>query len=146
MTSSISIDSRRISGVYALGQWFKVKINSFRLDHYSLIDFPCDHLRFGDEDVSYKHGKMREPIQSTYELGSRYPESDYQGRGYVSGSTGAQWIDRNSGETITVSLAEIKGWRMVDEATATEACPYLSRDEALKDREAYMAMKRNRKG
>lgn len=141
---SLAIDSRRISGVYALDQWFKVKINSFSLDDYELMDY-YERQQFGEEYTSYDGEFRRNTRYDWYCLGKAYPQIEqtvspgdgYSREAHMSGFAGAQWTDAETGETVSMSLMEIKAWRQVSEAKATEACPRLSRQKAEIDEAAY---------
>ena len=139
---SLSIDNRRISGIYALGQWFKVKPGTFWIDAY---DFVCleEHCPFGNEqdnrdrfdDGSYP----RQPHSTCYSMGALYPErerSDFPQPGgnqsrmtfsNPSGHHGVQFIDDETEEVVSFSLLEVRAFRELTEDEVVKRVPRLAR-------------------
>lgn len=110
---SLCIDSRYITGIYALGQWFKVMPDSFGIDAYQLTDW---------DDTADGVGNRRDTTYRDYEMGALYravePEyrcGDYQNLRGVwetpSGSAGVCFTDAETGERVSFSLMEVKGFR-----------------------------------
>lgn len=121
---SLSIDTRRISGVYAFGQWFKVVPNSFAIDSYELLDRPLEHCPFGNENGAYT---------DCYTLGSLYERSQPEAyRAAIGdnasfsmvapqGAHGICFIDAETDESVYFSLLECKAFRCVSEELAIQA-------------------------
>lgn len=137
---SLEIDSRRICAVHALGEWHPVKLNSFDIDAYELVNHERG-LRFGHEDHDFRDDSdgyvfHRIPSTDVYALGAIYPKIDSKGfksgdRTYyipISGHCGATWLHPDTDVRTCVSLLEIKAWRQATEKEATEANPYLDRE------------------
>ena len=144
---SLSIDTRRISAVYALGQWFKVKLNSFYLDAFELWDIeePCP---FGNEHdnrspLDRKRDDVdgynpRQPHTAYYAMGSLYEGAEPEFRSHTlgdtgrvrmltpSGATGVGFIDADTDEEVFFSLMECKGFRTVSKEKAIESSPQLA--------------------
>jgi hypothetical protein len=154
---SLSIDTRRISAVYALGQWHRVKVNTFGIDAYELMDieescpfgnesdnrFLRDKVRDRDEGINY----TRQPHTAYYTMGSFYEGAEPENRSSVfennprvrmvtpSGSAGVCFQDPDTNEEVYFSLLEIKGFKTVSEETAIELAPVLA-PQPLPQREA----------
>ena len=154
---SLSIDTRRICAVYALGQWHRVKVNTFGIDAYELMEIE-EHCPFGNEsDNRFLRDKVRdrdegynyprEPHTAYYTMGSLYegaePEFKCQPLGNAgrtrmltpSGATGVCFQDPDTNEEVYFSLMEIKGFKTVSEDVAIELAPALA-PQPLPQREA----------
>ena len=143
---SLSIDTRRISGIYALGQWFQVKINSVYLDAFELWDIE-EFCPFGNEQDNRDPERRkrddvdgyypRQPHTAYYTMGSLYEESEPEFKSHTfensarvrmltpSGATGISFVDAITEEEVSFSLMECKAFRTVSKADATIACPAL---------------------
>ena len=110
---SLAIDSRYITGIYALGQWFKVKKGTVGVDAYEFTDWE-------EEDVP-TNGYRYDIAHTDYSLGYLYPEaSGTRGRyrddspAYYappSGSTGITFTDAETGERVSFSMMEVRAFR-----------------------------------
>jgi hypothetical protein len=142
---SLSIDTRRISGIYALGQWFKVVPNSFWIDAYELRHIN-EHCPFGNESDNrsqpdkerdgYRH--QRQPHTDWYLLGKLYERTEPASYMDMLGDTnrvvmqspqghdGVGFIDADTGESVYLSLIECRAFRCVSEADAIKADPRLA--------------------
>ncbi|MCP9823903.1 hypothetical protein [Synechococcus sp. EJ6-Ellesmere] len=109
---SLDIDSRYITGLYALGQWFNVVADSVAVDAYEFIDWD---ERFGDRRREW------DDRGTCYQMGSRYPVSDgpscgnFENSGLSwanpTGSTGITFEDADTGERVSLCLLEVKAFR-----------------------------------
>jgi hypothetical protein len=110
---SLSIDSRFITGIYALGQWFNVVPDSVDVDAYEFINW---HERFGLRPASV------DDSGTSYQMGSTYPDREGRSVGNYgencriiwanpSGSSGITFIDADTGERVSFSLLEVKAFR-----------------------------------
>jgi hypothetical protein len=110
---SLRIDSRYITGIYALGQWFKVKKDSVDVDAFQFTNW---------EECSPHNGNTWEVEHTDYEMGSLYSETDppHQGdygqhsRGRwknPSGCQGISFIDATTKERVSFSLVEVRAFR-----------------------------------
>lgn len=144
---SLSIDTRRISAVFAFGQWLKVKPNTFCLDSFELWDIEED-CPFGNEhdnrsprdrDLDDRDGyHPRQPHTAYYEMGKLYEGAEPEFRSSMlgdtnrvrmltpSGSTGVRFIDPDTDEEVFFSLMECKGFRTVSKEKAIQASPKLA--------------------
>jgi len=111
---SLNIDSRYITGIYALGQWFNVKPNSVDVDAYEFINWEDD----------LEPGQRRDwDIQGTcYQMGSIYPDREGPSCGMFGersrlswanpcGHHGITFLDADTGERVSFSLAEVRAFR-----------------------------------
>ena len=105
---SLCIDDRYVTGIYALGQWFKVQQGSILIDAFEFTSW--DDL---GEDLS----RLRDP-HTNYQMGHCYSEVDqYANNGYPSriqvptGMTGISFIDTDTGERVSFSLMEVRAFR-----------------------------------
>lgn len=110
---SLGIDSRYITGIYALGQWFKVKKDSIDVDAFQFTNW---------EESSPHSGNTWEVVHTDYEMGSLYPEPDSPKAGSYgehsrgrwqkpSGHQGITFIDASTGEQVSFSLMEVRAFR-----------------------------------
>lgn len=110
---SLQIDSRYITGIYALSQWFKVVPDTFGIDAYELTAW--DGRAEQVENVpmigytDYIMGELYRSVQPEYESG-RWPHT---GGGWAnpSGSAGVCFTDAETGERVSFSLMEVKAFR-----------------------------------
>lgn len=134
---SLFIDSRKIIGVYALGQWFNIKPDTFAHDSYELICWQED-VPFGNElNNKYSPDDLdRQPHSICFAMGDLYEHIEptgltgYQGDGRMSyktprGCDGITFIDADTGNKISMSLIEIKAFKEQSEEETSKACPYL---------------------
>lgn len=136
---SLFIDSRKIVGVYALGQWFNVKPGTFAHDAFELVCWE-EEVPFGNESNNpYRPGDLpRQPHSVAFQMGAIYkgkgvepPASDgYIGNSRMgfsnpSGSTGITFIDADTGLRTSMSLLEIKAFRECSKEEAIKASTYL---------------------
>lgn len=136
---SLFIDSRKIVGVYALGQWFNVKPDTFAHDSFELICWE-EEVPFGNEsnNPSRPSDHPREPHSVAFQMGAIYKGAGIEppaSQGYIgnsrmafanpSGSTGVTFVDADTGLTTSMSLLEIKAFRECSTEDAIEACPHL---------------------
>lgn len=142
---SLSIDTRRISGVYALGQWFKLVPNSFCIDSYELL-YINEACPFGNESDNrplkekerdgFRH--PRQPHTDYYAMGTIYEKSQPDSSIHMLGDTnriamhspqgcdGVAFIDADTGESVYLSLLECRAFRCVSEEEAIKADPSLA--------------------
>jgi hypothetical protein len=110
---SLLIDSRFITGIYALDQWFKVVPDSVEVDAYEFINWDD---RFGDRPAKW------DDRGTTYQMGSSYPEREGPNCGTYgensrlswanpAGSSGITFTDADTGERVSFSLLEVKAFR-----------------------------------
>ena len=110
---SLSIDSRFITGIYALGQWFDVKPDSVDVDAYEFVNWDD---RFGPEESTFDQSG------TSYQMGDLYPElrngcGDYGPHSRLrfasgaSGHCGITFIDAKTGVRISFSLAEVRAFK-----------------------------------
>jgi hypothetical protein len=111
---SLSIDSRYITGIYALGQWFKVKKDSVDVDAFEFTNW---------EEPEPHDGNRWNVAHTDYTMGSLYPEQKGASGRYrpdsracfatPTGSTGISFIDASTGERVSFSLMEVRAFREV---------------------------------
>lgn len=133
---SLFIDSRKIVGVYALGQWFNIKPDTFVHDSFELICWEED-VPFGNEESNpIKLSGPRQPHSTCFAMGALYAD---KGRpafagdignsrmkfAVPSGYNGVQFIDADSGLHVSMSLMEIKAFRELPIKEAEKACAHL---------------------
>jgi hypothetical protein len=106
---ALSLRTDKIVAVYALSQWHVVKKGSFVIDTYELIDDPYSH-EYKDRLNFYLLGKAYPEIplvkvpQMPGTLGEHWHFQSPQG------ADGCQWVDAATGNTVSMSLLEIKAW------------------------------------
>jgi hypothetical protein len=135
---SLSIDTRRISAVYALGQWFNVKFNTFFIDAYELRDIE-ESCPFGNEhsnplDLTCD---SREPHTTYYQMGGIHKKSEPESQSFVfqnsprskivslSSDQGVGFIDAKTKETVYFALMEIRAFRCAPVKEVIRQCPEL---------------------
>ena len=112
---SLEIDSRYITGIYALGQWFKVKKDSIDVDAFQFTNW---------EECSPHSGNGWEVEHCDYEMGALYPQQDRPGIGTYGehskgrwekpfGAHGITFIDEDTKERVSFSLMEVRAFREV---------------------------------
>jgi hypothetical protein len=109
---SLCIDSRYITGIYALGQWFKVKKNTIDVDAFQFTNW---------EESEPHEGNRLNGAFTDYEMGDLYPQSQGQRGRYrddspgcfacPTGSTGICFIDADTGERVSFSMMEVRAFR-----------------------------------
>ena len=113
---SLAIDDRHITGLFAFGQWFKVKKGSVCIDAYEFVYWD-ENPEPGKEPNPYK-------IRHTYyEMGAVYNadrpglykaeryEKTLGGWENPSGHTGIGFIDADTNERVSFALLEVKAFR-----------------------------------
>lgn len=111
---SLSIDSRSITAVYALGQWFEIEPDSFGTDAFDLVCW------MGDADDVAEYGEDIE--RDVYSMGALYTsnEPEYQSRRSPGsratflnprGNVGVCFIEKSTGQRISLSIIEIRAFR-----------------------------------
>lgn len=132
---SLSIDSRKIVGVYALGQWFNIRPDTFVHDAFELVCWE-ECVPFGNEACNpIRRSGARQPHSICFFMGALYPDKESPanadfGSGKMkfanpSGYTGVQFIDADTGLCVSMSLMEIKAFREETEEEVIKTCPYL---------------------
>lgn len=112
---SLAIDSRYITGIYALGQWFKVKADTIDVDAFQFTNW---------EEQSPHDGNTWKVQHTDYEMSALYPQhQDRKGGSYSNhsrgswvtptGSDGITFIDADTGERVSFSLVEVRAFREV---------------------------------
>ena len=113
---SFSIDSRYITGIYALGQWFSVKSDTLEIDSFILTQW---------RDKSPLRGDPTLAPYSDYAMGDIYPDDQdahtfsHDGDGFQGGLhsprgvDGVSFIDADTGERVSFSLMEVRAFREV---------------------------------
>jgi hypothetical protein len=109
---SLSIDSRFITGIYALGQWFNVKPNSVGVDAYEFIDW---QESFGPDESTF------DQPGTCFQMGDFYPEPKNGCGSYgphsrltfasPAGHHGITFIDAKTGDHVSFSLCEIRAFK-----------------------------------
>lgn len=113
---SLSIDSRYITGIYALGQWFEVEMDSVDVDAFEFTNW---------EERSPHDGNTSVVRHTDYIMGTLYPKDEGlhgpscgthgpSSRGSwanPSGSQGISFIDSATGERVSFSLMEVRAFR-----------------------------------
>lgn len=111
---SLCIDSRYITGIYALGQWFKVEKGSVDVDAYEFTNWEGDPSGQASDRWDVDH--------TDYQLGDLYPDNPNgtrgryreDSRGYYSspsGCHGISFIDADTAERVSFSLMEVRAFR-----------------------------------
>lgn len=106
---SLAIRTSKITGVYALGEWYQVCKGTFRIDAYELIQElepssdKKDHYQLGLVYPKTTHTKMPPPRPGS--IGEHWHFMSPQGH------HGCQWIDPASKAWVSMSLLEIKAWK-----------------------------------
>lgn len=111
---SLSIDSRSITAVYALGQWFEIEPDSFCTDAFELVSW------MGDADAVAKYGEAIE--RDVYSMGALYAanEPEYQSMRSPGsratflnprGNVGVCFIEKRTRQRISLSIMEIRAFR-----------------------------------
>ena len=111
---SLSIDSRYITGIYALGQWFKVKKDSVDVDAFEFTNweeaFPADADPFELHSTTFIMGSLYPDPERGEQCGSFGPHS----KGHWAnpgGHHGISFIDAASKERVSFSLKEVRAFR-----------------------------------
>lgn len=111
---SLNIDSRYITGIYALGQWFKVKKGSVDVDSFEFRnweeDDPHDGNIWNTEHTNYQMGDIYGQTSNPCNRYRLNPEA----RAWfssVSPCHGMTFIDAVTGERVSISLTEVRAFR-----------------------------------
>lgn len=110
---AIPLNNHDITGVFALGQWFKVQRGTFYIDAYNLRVWHTDE----EDKVS-----IYADLHDDYELGALYEGNQPEFRsGHYSASRGTYqtpqgncaccFFDEETGERISFSLMEVRAFR-----------------------------------
>lgn len=112
---SLSIDSRCITAIYALGQWFEVEEDSVDVDAYEFIN--------QEDETEYIKKSKYETHKTLYAMGSLYDESEppplggrFEGtdRFYYAnpqGCHGITFIEKGTNNRVSFSLLEVKAFK-----------------------------------
>jgi hypothetical protein len=113
---SLAIDSRYITGIYALGQWFKVKKGTVGIDAFEFTDW---------EEHEPRAGNIYEHRYTDYMIGDLYQDTDGSSGRYAQEGTshgyftspkgchGIAFTDADTGERVSFSLVEVRAFREV---------------------------------
>ena len=111
---SLSIDSRYITGIYALGQWFKVKKDSVDVDAFEFTNWEERSPHSGDtytvHHTDYIMGSLYLKNRDGSQCGTHGPNS----RGSWAnpgGCDGISFIDDATNERVSFSLMEVRAFR-----------------------------------
>lgn len=136
---SLSIDTRCISGIYALGQWFAVEPGSLYLDAYELMDFPSAWVPFGSEhDIRSAQDRERgdpphPPHRIDYQMGEIYRDTQPEFRRHTSaanprwsqqspaGAAGVRFKLPHTDEWVSFSLLEVRAFRECSKESVMKA-------------------------
>lgn len=119
---SLRIDSRYITGIYALGQWFKVKKDTVDVDAFEFTNWeelsPHDGDTWNTQHHDYMMGSVYKSSFDGQQVEPEYKGGKYaeHSRGYwstVTGSHGITFIDADTGERVSFSLMEVRAFREV---------------------------------
>ena len=113
-TMSLCIDSRYITGIYALGQWFKVQKGTVDVDAFEFTnweeDDPHDGSRFRTQHTNYILGGLYP--ETTGKCG-RYTDDSPAYYSPPAGHAGITFTDADTGERISFSMMEVRAFREV---------------------------------
>ena len=111
---SLNIDSRYITGIYALGQWFKVKANTIDVDAYEFCNWldtdPDDHA-WDEEATVYQMGAAYQASDPSVPSCGSFGDNSRKTWQNPSGYSGITFIDEETGERVSFSLLEVKAFR-----------------------------------
>jgi hypothetical protein len=109
---SLCIDSRYITGVFALGQWFRVKKGTVDVDAFEFTNW--------EENDPHEGNRFR-TCHTNYILGGLYPDGsggcgryrDDSPECYASpgGHVGVTFTDADTGERVSFSMMEVRAFR-----------------------------------
>jgi len=109
---SLAIDSRYITGIYALGQWFKVKKGTVEVDAYEFTDWeepdPHDGNRWEVAHTNYQLGEL---YADTKAYRATYGENSRARFASPSGCHGISFVDTDTGERVSFSMMEVRAFR-----------------------------------
>ena len=113
---SLSIDSRCITAVFALNQWFEIEPDSFCVDAYELRFWngPASLVEaLGDaiHSVDYQMGSLYEKEEPEYSRFNYGPNSPRGCSSTVQGSHGVCFIEKATGQRVSLSLMELRAFR-----------------------------------
>lgn len=117
---SLSIDSRYITGIYALGQWFKVKKDTVDVDAFELINWEEDSAHDANFWNTPHHDYSMGSIYKRLSADGQWVEPEHDGAKYpdckgcwsnVTGYQGIAFIDADTGERVSFSLMEVRAFR-----------------------------------
>jgi hypothetical protein len=113
---SLSIDSRYITAVFALGQWFEIEDDSFCVDAYELRywDGSADLVdKFGDRVhcTDFQMGSLYEKEQPEYHCFNYGPNSPRAASMTPQGHHGVCFIEKATGQRVSLSLMEVRAFR-----------------------------------
>ncbi len=111
---SLAIDSRSITAVYALGQWFEIEPDSFATDSFQLVSW------MGYADDVEKYGDDYE--RDVFDMGAIYHQSEPEprSRGYENskatfmnpqGCIGVCFTEKKTKQRVSFSLMEIRAFK-----------------------------------
>ena len=111
---SLNIDCRYVTAIYALGQWFSVVPGSVDVDAYEFINW--------EEDLQPGERRAWDTRGTSYQMGTIYPEREGPNCGTFGENSGLSWanpcgshgivfLDADTGERVSFSLAEVRAFR-----------------------------------
>lgn len=112
---SLVIDSRYITGIYALGQWFKVEKDSVWVDAYEFTNWEEPSPHDGDtwkvRHTNYLMGQIYPDPHSDGPSCGMYSEHSKGGWAVPGRSHGIAFVDADTGERVSFSLIEVRAFR-----------------------------------
>ena len=111
---SLRIDSRYITGIYALNQWFNVKKDTVDVDSFEFTNWeeesPHDANNWNTSRTDYMMGAIYDKNQLNFKKAA-YSEGSNAFWAQPGSCHGICFIDADTNERVTFSLLEVKGFR-----------------------------------
>ena len=111
---SIALDTRYVTDIYALGQWFEVTPGTLTIDAYEMRDYvPCvgDPEEYGAQFTDYMLGTMYKDDNPSAPLCGSYGSASNGGFSRVTGGCGLAFIELSTGKRVAFSLMEAKAFK-----------------------------------
>jgi hypothetical protein len=111
---SLFIDSRYITGIYALGQWFKVMPNTIDVDAYEFcnwMDTEPDEHDWREGATVYMMGAAYDKQEREAPVCGEFGPNSRKSWHNPTGSCGVTFTDAETGERVSFSLLEVKGFK-----------------------------------
>jgi|TARA_R100001015_G_C4566253_1_gene125142 hypothetical protein len=130
---SFHVDTRRIVGIYALGQWFKVKPFSVVIDSWTLCSvpfLPFSETEFGTPgnenrtyiDLCHLYPDFKSP-QASNEHRRHGDEAWFENPSSSHGLSAVLDNDDDTKEEIAFSLLEVRAFKYISEGSAESFIP-----------------------